>query len=444
MNNFFIAQTFGKSSNYTDIPNYLFKEHNVKKGLRNEDGTGVRVGLTRVSDVVGYEIQDGKKVNVPGKLFYRGIEIGDLVKGKGNARYGFEETAFLLLFGYLPSKKELNEFAGILRHFYPLPDEFLEKNLLRSPSRNLMNSLQQSILSLYNYDEDPDNVDPYQTLLKGVSILAKLPSMAAYAYQSKIHYYDRESLIIHYPKEEYSIAENILYMLRRDGVFTEQEADLLDVMLMIHADHGGGNNSTFTNVVIASTGTDIYSTMAGSIGSLKGPRHGGANIRCAQMMQAVTDEIGFTTDEAKIRGVIKRILDKDFYDKSGLVYGMGHAVYTVSDPRAEILKEYCGDLAREKHREKEFEFLQTFEKIAREMLFEKTGKTVSNNVDFYSGFAYNMLNIPKELYTPLFACSRLVGWLAHNIENKLYDGRIMRPATKYVGDTINYKAMEER
>ena len=223
MNNFFIAQTFGKSSNYTDIPNHLFKEHNVKKGLRNEDGTGVRVGLTRVSDVVGYEIQDGKKVNVPGKLFYRGIEIGDLVKGKGNARYGFEETTFLLLFGYLPSKKELNEFSGILRHFYPLPDEFLEKNLLRSPSRNLMNSLQQSILSLYNYDEDPDNVDPYQTLLKGISILAKLPSMAAYAYQSKIHYYDRESLIIHYPKEEYSIAENILYMLRRDGTFTEQE-----------------------------------------------------------------------------------------------------------------------------------------------------------------------------------------------------------------------------
>ena len=334
MNNFFIAQTFGKSSNYTDIPNYLFKEHNVKKGLRNEDGTGVRVGLTRVSDVVGYEIQDGKKVNVPGKLFYRGIEIGDLVKGKGNARYGFEETAFLLLFGYLPSKKELNEFAGILRHFYPLPDEFLEKNLLRSPSRNLMNSLQQSILSLYNYDEDPDNVDPYQTLLKGVSILAKLPSMAAYAYQSKIHYYDRESLIIHYPKEEYSIAENILYMLRRDGVFTEQEADLLDVMLMIHADHGGGNNSTFTNVVISSTGTDIYSSISASIGSLKGPKHGGANIRCSEMISAIEKEIGLKASDAQIKQVIKRILDKDFYDHTGLVYGLGHAVYRVADPGA--------------------------------------------------------------------------------------------------------------
>ena len=357
MNNFFIAQTFGKSSNYTDIPNHLFKEHNVKKGLRNEDGTGVRVGLTRVSDVVGYEIQDGKKVNVPGKLFYRGIEIGDLVKGKGNARYGFEETTFLLLFGYLPSKKELNEFSGILRHFYPLPDEFLEKNLLRSPSRNLMNSLQQSILSLYNYDEDPDNVDPYQTLLKGISILAKLPSMAAYAFQSKIHYYDRESLIIHYPKEEYSIAENILYMLRRDGTFTEQEADLLDVMLMIHADHGGGNNSTFTNVVISSTGTDIYSSITASIGSLKGPKHGGANIRCSEMISAIEKEIGLKATDAQIKQVIKRILDKEFYDNTGLVYGLGHAVYTVSDPRADLLKTCCEKLAKQKKREDEYEFL---------------------------------------------------------------------------------------
>ena len=436
MNNFFIAQTFGKSSNYTDIPNHLFKEHNVKKGLRNEDGTGVRVGLTRVSDVVGYEIQDGKKVNVPGKLFYRGIEIGDLVKGKGNARYGFEETTFLLLFGYLPSKKELNEFSGILRHFYPLPDEFLEKNLLRSPSRNLMNSLQQSILSLYNYDEDPDNVDPYQTLLKGISILAKLPSMAAYAYQSKIHYYDRESLIIHYPKEEYSIAENI-------GTFTEQEADLLDIMLMIHADHGGGNNSTFTNVVISSTGTDIYSSISASIGSLKGPKHGGANIRCSEMISAIEKEIGLKATDAQIKQVIKRILDKEFYDNTGLVYGLGHAVYTVSDPRADLLKTCCEKLAKQKKREDEYEFLTRFEKVAKETL-AGNGKTLSNNVDFYSGFAYNMLQIPEDMYTPLFVCARMAGWLAHNIENKMYDGKIMRPAFKYVGEATPYKKREER
>lgn len=443
MNNFFIAQTFGKSSNCTDIPNNLFKEYDVKKGLRNEDGTGVRVGLTRVSDVVGYEIEDGKKVNVPGKLYYRGIEISDLVNGKGNARYGFEETAFLLLFGYLPSKKELREFTAILRQSYLLPSEFLEKNMLRTPSRNLMNSLQQSILALYDYDEDPDNTDPYQTLLKGINILAKLPSLAVYAYQSKIHYYDRESLIIHYPKPEYSMAENILYMLRRDGSFTQQEADLLDVMLMIHADHGGGNNSTFTNVVISSTGTDIYSSISASIGSLKGPKHGGANISCSEMIGAIEKEIGIKASEAQMKGVIQKILAKEFYDNSGLVYGLGHAVYTMSDPRADLLKVCCEKLAKQKKREDEFEFLTKFEKVAKDCL-AGNGKTLSNNVDFYSGFAYNMLQIPEDMYTPLFVCARMAGWLAHNIENKMYDGRIMRPATKYVGETIPYKKREER
>ncbi len=443
MNNFFIAQTFGKSSNYTDIPNNLFKEHNVKKGLRNEDGTGVRVGLTRVSDVVGYEIEDGKKVNVPGKLYYRGIEIGDLVNGKNQERYGFEETSFLLLFGYLPSKKELREFTSTLSRNYHLPDEFLEKNMLRTPSRNLMNSLQQSILALYDYDEEPDNVDPYETLLKGINILAKLPSLSVYAYQSKVHYYERDSLIIHYPKPEYSIAENILYMLRRDGNFTEQEANLLDVMLMIHADHGGGNNSTFTNVVISSTGTDIYSAISASIGSLKGPKHGGANICCSEMIKAIEKEIGLKATEAQMKGVIQKILAKDFYDNSGLVYGLGHAVYTVSDPRADLLKACCEKLAKQKNREDEYEFLTKFEKVAKAYL-AGNGKTLSNNVDFYSGFAYNMLQIPEDMYTPLFVCSRMAGWLAHNIENKLYDGRIMRPATKYVGETISYKKREER
>jgi citrate synthase len=443
MNNFFIAQTFGKSSNYTDIPNHLFKEYNVKKGLRNEDGTGVRVGLTRVSDVVGYDIEDGKKVNVPGKLYYRGIEISDLVNGKENSRYGFEETSFLLLFGYLPSQKELREFIGFLRHHYSLPNGFLEKNMLRSPSKSLMNSLQQSILALYDYDEEADNIDPYRTLLKGINILAKLPSLAVYAYQSKIHYYNRESLIIHYPKSEFSMAENFLYMLRKDGSFTEQEAHLLDVMLMIHADHGGGNNSTFTNVVISSTGTDIYSSISASIGSLKGPKHGGANIRCSQMLKAIEKEIGLNATETDMIKILKKILSKDFYDHSGLVYGLGHAVYTMSDPRADLLKTCCEKLAKQKNREQEFDFLTKFEKVAKDYL-SKNGKPLSNNVDFYSGFAYNMLQIPEDMYTPLFVCARMAGWLAHNIENKLYDGRIMRPATKYVGETIPYKKREER
>ena len=306
-----------------------------------------------------------------------------------------------------------------------------------------MNSLQKSILALYDYDNDPDNTDPYQTLLKGINILAKLPTLAVYAYQSKIHHYDRESLVIHYPRPEYSMAENILHLLRRDGSFTEQEANLLDVMLMIHADHGGGNNSTFTNVVISSTGTDIYSAITGSIGSLKGPKHGGANIRCSEMLSAIEQEIGLNATEDQMKKVIERILSKDFYDNSGLVYGLGHAVYTVSDPRADLLKDCCEKLAKEKKRLDEYEFLTKFETVAKACL-AGNGKSLSNNVDFYSGFAYQMLQIPEDMYTPLFVCARMAGWLAHNIENKMYDGRIMRPATKYVGETNPYIKREER
>lgn len=440
----FIAQSYGKSLNYTNIKNSLFQEYDVKKGLRNEDGTGVRVGLTRVSDVVGYDFADGKKVSVPGELYFRGLRVNDLVAGKGDSHFGYEETCFLLLFGYLPNKQELRAFCDVLSNMYELPHEFLEMRLMRMPSRNLMNCIQQSVLSLYDYDSDPDDVDPYHTVLKGLNILAKLPSIICYGYHSKMHYYNKNSLFIHYAKKEYSIAENILYMLREDRKFTPKEAELLDTLLMLHADHGGGNNSTFTNVVISSTATDLYSTMVGSIGSLKGPKHGGANVRCAEMMDAVIKEIGIDADEKAIKSVLKRILDKDFYDRSGLIYGLGHAVYTESDPRAEILRECCKGLAKEKKREKEFAFMSRFETTARDYFQEVTGRRVSNNVDFYSGFAYDMLGIPNDLYTPLFTCSRTVGWLAHNIENKLYDGRIMRPATKYVGELQDYKKMEER
>ena len=444
MNNNFIAQTFGKSTYYTDIPSALFKEYNVKKGLRNEDGTGVRVGLTRISDVVGYEYENDKKVDIPGKLYYRGYRLRDLVAGKGDGHFGYEETCFLLLFGYLPNKTELKNFKETISECYALPKEFLEMNLLRAPSKDLMNLLQITVLSLYNYDDKPDDNDPYQTVLKGLNIMGKLPLIICYGYHSMMHHYQKQSLIIHYPRPDYSIAENILYMLRADTKFTPQEAKMLDTLLMVHADHGGGNNSTFTSVAMASTGTDIYSTLSGAIGSLKGPKHGGANVSCFEMMQAVIDEIGFTEDEDKIREIITRILAKDFFDNSGLVYGMGHAVYTICDPRAEILREYCRDLAVEKGREREFEFRVRFEKIAREMISAKTGKPTSNNVDYYSGFAYDMLNIPREIYTPLFACSRAVGWLAHNIENKLYDGKIMRPATKYVGQAEEFKPVEVR
>lgn len=445
MDNTFLAQFYGKSQNYTDIPNHLYKDYNVKKGLRNEDGTGVLVGLTRVADVVGYTYnEDGTKVDTEGTLFFRGIDINEIVKNRHDLRYIYEEACFLLLFGYLPKQKELEKFCELLQENYELPDDFLEMNLLRMPGKNLMNKLQHAILTLYNYDEDPDNTDVYETLLKGIQIMAKLPSIACYAYQSKMHYYEHKSLIIHYPRKDYSTAENILYMLRSDSNFSKQEANLLDIMLLLHADHGGGNNSTFTNVVISSTDTDIYSAVSGSIGSLKGPRHGGANIKVALMMDAIISEIGYTRDDAKIKDIVLKLLNKQFYNKSGLVYGFGHAVYTLSDPRAEILRHYCGIVAHEKGREEEFEFYLRFERIVKETLMETKGLTACANVDFYSGFAYDMLGIPRDMFTPLFVISRMVGWLAHNLENKLYDGRIMRPATKYVGELNEYVPMEDR
>ena len=440
----FFAQKFGQSQYFTDIPNGLYKEYNVKKGLRNDDGTGVRVGLTKISDVVGYDIIDGVKTNVDGYLFYRGYDINDLVKGVAESTRGHEEVMFLLLYGFLPNNRELDNFSKLFRELYKLPDEFLEMNLLRMPGKDIMNVLQNAVLTLYNYDDDPDNVEVFSTLVKGLTIAAKLPSITCYAYQSKMHHFQRESLVIHYPKKEYSIAENILHLLRINGDFTNREAALLDTILVLHADHGGGNNSTFTNVVVASTGTDLYSSIAASIGSLKGPKHGGANIRAAQMMGAVVDAIDYTADEDKIREVVNKILDKDFFDKTGLVYGFGHAVYTISDPRADILRTYCREVAEEKNRSLEYEFYVRFEKIVKEVVFERKGRSISNNVDYYSGFAYDLMGIPQELFTPLFVCARTVGWLAHNIENKMYDGRIIRLATKYVGDIKPYVAIKER
>ena len=441
----YLAQFYGKSQNYTEIPNEWYKEYNVKKGLRNEDGTGVRVGLTRIADVVGYEeTEEGIKA-IPGKLYYRGVDVEELVKGRKGRRYGYEEVCFLLLFGYLPKKDELERFCRALSGFYEIPDEFVEGSILRMSGKNLMNKLQSAVLSLYNFDEEPDNTEVYDTLIKGISLIARLPAIACYAYRSKVHIYDRDSLFIHYAKKDFSIAENFLSLLRKDQRFTEKEAKLLDTMLMLHADHGGGNNSTFTNVVISSTGTDFYSTVAGSIGSLKGPRHGGANIKAAEMMDAVLEETGgYDASDEKIRKAVRKVADGELYDKTGLIYGFGHAVYTISDPRAEILYECLKEVAAEKRKEKELDFYKRFEKEVKALMKERKGKPLPTNVDFYSGFAYSMLDIPRDLYTPLFVCSRIVGWVAHNIENKLYDGRIMRPATKYVGEKVDYVPMENR
>ena len=441
---YILARYFGQSSNYTDIPNELYTKYNVKKGLRNEDGTGVRVGLTRVADVVGYQMdKDGKVVPCEGDLLYRGYSIRDLINNR-QGNFGFEEASFLLLFGFLPTAQQLDDFKKTLALRYDFPDKFLVNEILRAPSNNLMNRLQTLTLSLYNYDDDPDNVEVYETLRKGLNLIAKFPALACYSYQAKMHERFRKSLVIHYSDKNLSIAENILQLLRPDGKFTEREASLLDAILVIHADHGGGNNSAFTDVVIGSTGTDLYSAICGSLGALKGPKHGGANISVAQMMETVINKIGYTKDKDKVVKVVKDLLNKKMYDKSGLIYGFGHAVYTISDPRAEILRELARKLAIEKKCEDKYNFYKLFEDTVHEITAEKKGRALPTNVDFYSGFAYEMLGIPVDLFTPLFAIARVSGWVAHNIENKLYDGRIMRPATKYVGEHQDFVSINNR
>ncbi len=439
-----LARFFGKSSNYTDIPNHLFNEYNVKKGLRNEDGTGVRIGLTRVADVIGYETaEDGTIRPCDGDLLYRGYSIRDLIRGR-QGNFGYEETCFLLLFGFLPDAAQFREFKQSLAMRYDLPNNFLIHEVLTSPSKNLMNRLQTLTLSLYNYDEDPDTTDVYETLRKGINLIAKFPLLGCYSYQAKMHDLYRKSLVIHYPRPDYSIAENILHMLRADGVFSDREANLLDALLVIHADHGGGNNSTFTNVVIGSTGTDLYSAICGSIGALKGPKHGGANVSVSEMMNEVIQITNFTRDRDAVVKVVNDLLDHALYDNSGLIYGFGHAVYTLSDPRAELLRSLCRALAEEKDCTEQFEFYELFEKTVKEVVYQRKKKILPTNVDFYSGLAYRMLGIPEDLFTPLFAIARVAGWVAHNVENKLYDGRIMRPATKYVGEHFDYTEMSDR
>lgn len=436
---------YQKAREHNDIANDLYRAFDVKKGLRNEDGTGVRVGLTKIADVVGYKMMENVKCDDEGKLYYRGIELRDIIKGRAQDTIcGYEETCFLLLFGYLPNQKELDQFCALLRSHYELPNDFLESKFLQMPGKHIMNRIQQAVLSLYDYDDAPDDSSVENTLAQGINILAKLPSILCYAYQSKMHKYNKDSLVIHLAQQHMSIAENILYMLRVDHSFTQLEARLLDMILIVHADHGGGNNSTFTNVVISSTGTDIYSSIVGAIGSLKGPRHGGANLKVSAMMKAVIEEIGYCEHEIEIKALIYRILHKQFYDYAGLVYGMGHAIYTLSDPRSEVLQGYIEKLAEKKGMVKEYLFYQRFEQCAKDVILDVKGIHVSSNVDFYSGFVYQMMGIPEDLYTPLFAMARTIGWMAHNIENKLYDGRIVRPATKYVGTMKKYTAMEDR
>lgn len=429
-----------------EIDQNLYTEYDVKRGLRDANGKGVLTGLTEISDVVAYDLIDGNQVPAEGRLYYQGYNVEDILKGIGNRRYAFEEVTYLLLFGALPTKKQFDNFLAILADLQELSGDFVRDVILHNPSVNVMNSLQKAVLNLYSYDENPDDISVPNVLRQCLQMIGKLPMMSVYAYHGYRHFNLNKNLIIRNPKKDYSTAENILNMLRPDGKFTPLEASVLDVALVLHADHGGGNNSTFTTHVVTSTGTDTYSAVAASIASLKGPRHGGANLKVQQMFANIKENVPDWSDEEELEAYLAKILRKEAFDKAGLIYGMGHAVYTDSDPREKVLKDCTRKLAEEKNRMKEFNLYDSVERIAGKLIGQnrRLFKPVCANVDFYSGFMYSMLNIPEELFTPIFAISRISGWSAHRLEELVNKGKIIRPAYKYVGTHRDFIKMEDR
>jgi len=429
------------------IDNELYLKYEVKRGLRDISGKGVLVGLTEISEIVSYVIEDGDLVPCEGKLYYRGINIENFVKGfLDENRFGFEEACFLLLFGHLPAKSEMEAFSLLLEENTSLPNNFIRDIIMNAPSKDMMNSLARSVLTLYTYDEKPDDISIENVLRQSINLIAQFPLLAVYGYQSFAHYHDNKSLVIHSPQKGMSIAENILYMLRPDSVFTKFEAQILDLCLVLHAEHGGGNNSTFTNHVVTSSHTDTYSAVAASLGSLKGPRHGGANIKVVQMFRDMKEKISDWDDDDEINSYLEKLLAKEGFDRSGLIYGMGHAVYSLSDPRALIFRQFVEKLAAEKNRNDEYKLYSKVETLAPQIIgkVRKIYKGVSANVDFYSGFVYSMLDLPEELFTPLFAVARISGWSAHRIEELLNAGKIIRPAYKSVTKVQTYVPMGNR
>lgn len=425
----------------------LYTRYEVKRGLRDISGRGVMAGLTRIGEVHSYIIDEGEMVPVAGKLLYRGIDICDLIEGfKRDGRFGFEETSYLLLLGSLPKKEELQTFEEVLTEYRKLPDNFIRDTILNAPSKDMMNVLARSVLLLYCYDDSPDNTSIPNVLRQSLHLIAKFPLLAVYGYQAYSHYHGNKSLIIHSPDPALSTAENILHMLRPDNKFIPLEAELLDMALVLHAEHGGGNNSSFTTHVVTSSGTDTYSAIAAALGSLKGPRHGGANIKVVQMIRDIKKNIADWTDDKKIAQYLSNLLNKQAFDHAGLIYGIGHAVYSISDPRAVIFKDHVEKLAQQKGKMDEFELLSRIERLAPEIIARerKMYKGVSANVDFYSGFVYEMLGIPEELYTPLFAVSRITGWCAHRIEELVNNGKVIRPAYKCVEPRRSYIDITKR
>ncbi|MBQ6806505.1 MAG: citrate/2-methylcitrate synthase [Lachnospiraceae bacterium] len=429
------------------IDTELFTKYDVKRGLRDLNGKGVLAGLTHISDVRANKIVDGVQVPTHGKLFYRGYDVQDLVNGfPQDSCFGYEEATYLLLFDILPTKAELEAFKSLLARYRTLPTSFVRDIIMKAPSNDMMNTLARSVLTLYSYDDRADDTSLPNVLRQCLQLISLFPLLSIYGYQAYSHYHDGKSLFIHQPKPELSTAENILHILRPDSKYTPLEAKILDIALILHMEHGGGNNSTFTTHVVSSSLTDTYSVVAAAIGSLKGPRHGGANIKVVKMFEEMKQEISDWTNEGQVADYLTRLLHKDAFDHAGLIYGVGHAVYSKSDPRAVIFKSFVEKLSVEKGLQNEFALYSLVERLAPEVIAKERQmyKGVSINVDFYSGFVYHMLNLPLELYTPIFAIARIAGWSAHRMEELANNGKIIRPAYKPIGDDRDYLSLEKR
>lgn len=428
------------------IDTQLFDEYGVQRGLRDKNGNGVVAGLTHISRIESFKLENGEKVPCEGKLWYRGYDCIELVKGFKNKRFGFEEVAYLLLFGELPTEEQLNDFRDILAAHRTLPTNFTRDVIMKAPSSDIMNSLTRSVLTLASYDKNCCDTSIENVLRQCIGLISVFPMLSVYGYHAYNHYSNDDSMYIHRPQKKLSTAENLLMMLRPDKKYTELEAKVLDIALVLHMEHGGGNNSTFTTRVVSSSGSDTYSVVAAALSSLKGPKHGGANIKVVEMMRDLQANVSDKTDEQEVRAYLEKLVDKEAFDRKGVIYGMGHAVYSLSDPRAQVFKSFVEKLAVAKGREKDFELYSMIERLAPEVIAEKKKiyKGVSANVDFYSGFVYSMLEIPLEMYTPIFAIARIVGWSAHRIEELINMDKIIRPAYKSVMQERIYTELENR
>lgn len=431
----------------SSIDNAWFSKYKVFRGLRDLDGNGVLTGLTEISEIQAFKMVDGQKVPCDGQLFYRGYNVKELVDGfVKEERFGFEETVYLLLFGKLPNQTEMADFRRLLARYQALPSGFVSDIIMKAPSQDMMNTLARSVLTMYAYDDKANDISIPNVLRQCILLIATFPALSVYGYQTYRHFYKGDSLYIHQPLPELSTAQNILHMLRPDSSYTALEARILDLALVLHAEHGGGNNSTFTTHVISSSGTDTYSAIAASLGSLKGPKHGGANIKVVQMFEDMKEKVKDWEDEEEVSNYLRALLHKEAFDKSGLIYGIGHAVYSLSDPRANVFKQFVRSLSEEKGRMKEFRLYSMVEHLASDIIAKERRiyKGVSANIDFYSGFVYSMLDLPKELYTPIFAIARIAGWSAHRLEELINAGKIIRPAYMNVCPRREYKLMTER